>query len=187
MIYKSFYTKRVAFHSLKFYLQSLIMNSYYQKIFSYLVNINIFKLILVAIVLSLLNDLIIRLIVSDLTSPSEINDLKKEGLGFFAFIVLIIGPFIETIIFQTFTIFIVQNILKIFNIKYSVIPIVISGLLFGISHWYNLPYIILMSIRGVIYAWFFIIIQKRPENATLIIFIVHSLNNLVVFLDDNIL
>ena len=163
------------------------MNSYYQKIFNYFVNTHIFKLILFAIGLSLLNDLIIKLIIADLTSASEINDLKKEGLGFFIFITIILGPFIETILFQSLPIYCIQNILKIFLVKFSIIPVIISGLLFGISHCYNLPYMILMSFRGLIYAWFFIIVQKRPENATLVIYIVHSLNNLVILIDDIIL
>lgn len=163
------------------------MNSCYKWIKKYTLNIHILKLIVIAIGLSLINDFIFKLVLTSIANPSEINDLKDEGLGIFVFIIIIVGPFIETIIWQTLPINFVQYVLNRFTNKLALVPILISALLFGISHLYSFPYVILMSFRGMIYAWFFVIIQNRSENATLVVFVIHSLNNLILMISDIIL
>lgn len=109
------------------------------------------------------------------------------------FIGLIFGPIIETFIFQ-FAIYKIvfyfkKSIQKYFlktETQFSVLYILISCLLFAISHSYSLLYTLLMIIPGAILAYSFYFFKKNYMYPILYTFFIHLLHNSFVFIADKI-
>lgn len=109
-----------------------------------------------------------------------LNDISLFGV----FIVsIVLGPLVETFVFQ----FGVILLLKKVNLPNKII-IAISSLLFSISHNYNFIYILAVIIPGLIYAWYFIELEKRNRMlAFFFVFLLHASSNFYAFLVDDLL
>ena len=92
------------------------------------------------------------------------------------FIAIIIAPIIETLLFQ-FGVFKLMQLNKFTRDKY-VHYIIISSLLFGLEHWYNLRYIIFAFSAGLPLAYTYYLYHKNPIKAFRFTALVHSLHNL---------
>lgn len=91
-----------------------------------------------------------------------------------------IVPVFETLLFQTLIISVICRIIK--QAKYNFYPaILLSSMAFSLSHSYNLYYIIYTFIAGLILAFAYYIARYRKENATLLVFMIHSIFNLTSF------
>lgn len=122
-----------------------------------------------------------------------INYLLKIQLSFehqnysslFFLKAVLIGPLLETFIYQ-FAIIEISRYFKASNIQ----SILISGLLFGISHMISsdpIIYMVLGTIAGTFFGYVYIFYKKNPNaNAFLMVFLLHSFFNFFVFIINNI-
>lgn len=97
---------------------------------------------------------------------------------------VLIGPIVETFLFQYLIIEILYALKKI---KLEVI-IFVSALAFSLIHTYNFIYIIVTFISGLIYASYYLYLKKFKRKFPFIqVWALHTLYNLTVFLLDDIL
>lgn len=92
----------------------------------------------------------------------------------------ILGPFFETLIFQSLVKFILQKIKGLKNNK--IIIILISSILFGADHYYNIAYIFKAFISGIFYAYSYTLYKDKDQHPILVVTIIHSLHNSIVAL-----
>ncbi|MFA8299312.1 MAG: type II CAAX prenyl endopeptidase Rce1 family protein [Hyphomicrobiales bacterium] len=121
----------------------------------------------------------------NMSDVPEINEFKENGLVAFFFIAVLIVPVYETLIFQYIPIKATKFVLKNQKQQLQILSaIILSSLLFSLSHWYNITYIITTFLGGIILAYSFILSYKRKESPILNVFIIHSIYNAIVFAID---
>ncbi|WP_420878613.1 type II CAAX prenyl endopeptidase Rce1 family protein [Roseivirga pacifica] len=101
---------------------------------------------------------------------------------------VILAPILETIIFQFAIIETIQFTFERLN-RVRIVSILVSGLLFGLSHSYNLYYISIMIGIGIYFAWVYTFISdwKSKKTAFWSITFIHGLNNLTGFIVDDLI
>ncbi|WP_113651509.1 CPBP family intramembrane glutamic endopeptidase [Pedobacter namyangjuensis] len=126
----------------------------------------------------LLTTIVANYINPDLTSTTiDFDSLAEEFI-----IVVVVAPILETIIFQ----YIVIETLTRFKIM-PIICVFISGILFGMAHWYNLIYVVVLTIVGFIFAYYYLALRhQNPVNKLVLVTLLHALSNLIAFFDKNI-
>ena len=110
------------------------------------------------------------------------NPVVTESLVGNFILMVIIAPLIETLIYQF-------AIIEIgFRLKFHpLLSIIISALAFGLSHHYNIVYVLITTVSGFIYAYYYTAL--RPQNYTnrfVLVALLHSLFNLIAFLNNYI-
>lgn len=115
--------------------------------------------------------------------PTSILEYKENPFEFY-FLTLIFAPVLETLISQTLIIKFTQKVLKIYNKKWVLLPIFLSAICFALQHIYNLNYVCLTFLGGLVFAGCYVMTQYRVRKVspTLIVIIVHSLYNLTISL-----
>ena len=98
------------------------------------------------------------------------------------FLIVIYGPAIETAIFQSLVLYLSSKLFRKMGVTSSIYPILTSALAFGLSHCYNLSYMILTLMIGFWLATCYVIVQKRKEFPFVVIFVVHGAHNLFLYL-----
>jgi len=113
-----------------------------------------------------------------------IDYLLGESLLIIFFLTVVFSPIVETLIFQFIVIEVVLYVFNKFKWKNSIlISIGISGLAFGLSHSYNIYYIIVTFIIGVLYAFYYVVAKNiRSLNPFWTVTFLHTLSNLSVFI-----
>ena len=106
------------------------------------------------------------------------SDFQDDSLIKKIFLIVIFGPALETLIFQVGIISIIKKILP----KLPFIAIIISALFFGLSHFYSTIYIYYTFMVGLFLGTLYFIASKRGFNPFLVVFSVHALNNLILFI-----
>ncbi len=137
---------------------------------------------IVLLILVVLNLTLMSLLFPESTDGAE-NMMLFDGatpLDIF-FLAIIIAPLFETTIFQMVVIFISKSIFQAVKLQHYIYPVIISAFLFGIVHFFDLKYFIIATLSGFIYAFAYIIVQKRKENAFFIIALLHALYNLIPY------
>ncbi|MGK9119087.1 CPBP family intramembrane glutamic endopeptidase [Olivibacter jilunii] len=111
------------------------------------------------------------------------NPIEKESIYVIFIISVIVAPVIETFIFQ----------LAVIEIGYEFklrgrLPVLLSAILFGISHYYNWVYAMVMIFIGFIFAYSYVFIRNQYDiaKATLFVVSLHAASNLVSFLNNNV-
>jgi hypothetical protein len=94
------------------------------------------------------------------------------------FLLVIFGPILETLLFQVGIISLLKRILP----KLPVVSVIISALLFGLSHFYSDVYIYYTFIVGLFLATLYFIASKKEVNPFVVVFSVHAINNLLLFI-----
>lgn len=96
---------------------------------------------------------------------------------------VIIGPLLETLIFQALIIYVVCRIIKRprYNLYASVL---ISAIAFGLNHCYNPYYVLYTFLIGIILAFVYYISRYRRMSPTLTVFIIHALLNFIAFIPE---
>lgn len=89
----------------------------------------------------------------------------------------VVAPFIEAFIFQYLTIRITRGIFKASNLT----AIIVSSLIFGLSHFYNLSYMIYAFLIGVVLSSAFIARDHKGGRSFLMVIILHASRNVVSF------
>ena len=98
------------------------------------------------------------------------------------FLVVIFAPIIETILFQYLPI---NQVFISYNGKNKkLVAVLISALCFGVIHLYSLYYFFVMSIGGLLLAYYFCSFKQKTNSISAIFYIalIHSLSNFYIFL-----
>lgn len=116
----------------------------------------------------------------DIVLDSDPNvSLLKGPLYITILDAMIIGPIIETLVFQKFLYFIATLFNWFRNDKCRII--ILGTLTFGLIHFFTLMYIITTMITGFFFMYLYVI--KRHKNAYWSVVILHSMiNGLAIFL-----
>lgn len=113
---------------------------------------------------------------SDSNQNDFFIDLMKNDPITYILVLVIIAPFLETLIFQAL---VIEIVLKV-NKKAVKWAIVLSALVFGLAHSYNIFYVFATFIIGLFYAWLYVFFKlHRKENAFLFVSLIHLTNNLI--------
>lgn len=107
----------------------------------------------------------------------------EEKTVSFLFSIIIIAPIIETLVFQVLIKYLI-DLTSLRSIQNNIIYYsIISGILFGLTHWYSVVHIIKAIIIGMIFMLFYLKTLKSKKLTTAIIFIstTHALWNLFVW------
>lgn len=149
----------------------------------FLLRINIITFIAIALfVIIVVNVALINLPFLENVNVAETMDLFESATPFeVLFLAIIIGPLFETAIFQMVVIFISKSIFNTVKLRHYIYPVIASALTFGIVHFYSLQYFIIGSLSGLVYAFAYILLQKRRENAFFVIALIHSIYNLIPY------
>jgi membrane protease YdiL (CAAX protease family) len=129
----------------------------------------------------------------NIVSSYLIHELIGESLGkqntnaitndfnSFIFIVLIV-PVFETLIFQWLIIYQTYESYRRENKRQ--LAILISSILFGLSHSYSVYYILVTTTAGVLLATSFCYFREKTNwlSGIIYVIIIHSLSNLLVFI-----
>ena len=116
-----------------------------------------------------------------MVTPKIFTESMETGpISFFIFIVFFV-PALETWLFQSLLIRAARNVLIKIHFNRFVIPIIFSGFIFGINHFYNFHYMISQIFTGAVFALIYRVFMLRKESSFWIVTIIHSINNLVVF------
>lgn len=110
------------------------------------------------------------------------NELLKGKSAFeMFFLSVLIGPFLETLFYQTLFFRILNNdFLK----KNKIRIILLSAFVFGISHFFSFFYMLYAFCGGLLLSWFYYIVLKNSndhQKATFLTFLFHSIRNFIVF------
>ncbi|MCB2361671.1 type II CAAX prenyl endopeptidase Rce1 family protein [Clostridium estertheticum] len=147
----------------------------------FLKNLSTLKFIITIAFCTFLVSLAFGCLVSILNAPISDTDVAISNSSLIeAFIVaVIIAPLIETLIFQYAIIKYLRklNILKNRNL----IIILISAILFGLAHTYNLQYVIHTFFIGILLAYSFVVYEKKESSPFWTVCAIHSLRNLTIF------
>lgn len=113
----------------------------------------------------------------DLTDTS----LHFSGLLEEFYIAVIVAPILETLIFQYI---IIESLL---NSKIApIMCVAISALSFGLAHWYNLAYVLVLTGVGFIFGYYYLALRQQFFlNRLIFVVLLHSLSNLLTFLIKN--
>ncbi len=102
-------------------------------------------------------------------------------------VTVVIAPLIETVIYQFAIIVIVFHFFgtRIYSI---ILAILLSSIIFGLSHYYNPTYAIVATFVGLSFAVFYVLAKFRKDiSAVFLIFFTHSLLNFTAFIINDIL
>ncbi len=159
-----------------------LRHEYLDYLFESLLSINVWKLMGGSLVFFYLNSMFWTVLAQILQSESLFSGTEKLEGGnpyFFVFV----APLLETIIFQ----YLLLNIfLKYFK---PWIAIVLSGLIFGFMHQYNVYYMMAAFLPGVFFAAIVYAKGYLGNNklfAVLLAYVIHSLNNGFAFILKNL-
>lgn len=93
---------------------------------------------------------------------------------------LTIAPFVETLIFQALVIYLISKFLT----KNLIVQVLISAVLFGVTHYYSPRYILFATLTGVVFATGYVLYLRRRswEAAAWAIILVHALRNSIALI-----
>nr|WP_244525460.1 CPBP family glutamic-type intramembrane protease [Bacillus sp. 166amftsu] len=117
--------------------------------------------------------------------PSQANPSINESIIEHIFLVLIIAPFLETILFQKILFFILQ--ITPYISERNILIILISSIIFGLNHQFDITYIIAATLMGLVFNYSYFIYQQKNYNdsqsmsAFWIVFWIHELHNAIAF------
>lgn len=167
------------------------MIKFLQKLDFQLKDSSYLKFIIISYLIVLFCYLLPSLLMEHLFSLHPIDPLSKITNQFDVFVSsVIIGPIIETLIFQIllikgFYIFLYIFLVdKITENKIMIYAIILSSLVFGGMHYYSNMYILMMFILGLFFGMIYYYSKRKKIYPFLPIAIIHSLYNLTVILFD---
>ncbi|MGY6520480.1 MAG: CPBP family intramembrane glutamic endopeptidase [Mongoliitalea sp.] len=128
------------------------------------------------------SSLLVNWLVDD--SVFDIDFLQDMSTMELFLVVVLGGPLLETFLFQYLIIelvFWIESILK--KQIPLLIPILLSGIPFGLTHDYNIYYLVVATISGFLFAFFYIMAKyTKGLNPFWTVFAVHAASNFVSFI-----
>lgn len=115
----------------------------------------------------------------------NIDFFNDKSLLYIFIFTVIVGPIIETLIFQFGIIELILLLKK--NKFFEILAILISSIIFGLTHNYNVYYIIFGVFIGIIFGIIYIVAKRRKDmNAFTIVLIAHAFTNLIAFFHNDV-
>lgn len=108
----------------------------------------------------------------DVSVSQPVVDSSLQSL----LLAVIIGPLLETALFQYGIIVSLTN-----TVKSKALAIIISAIAFGLTHLYSEQYIVATFFSGLLFALLFLVFQEKNRRGFLYVLIIHSAFNLFVF------
>jgi membrane protease YdiL (CAAX protease family) len=124
----------------------------------------------------LLSEFLLRVIYDILLELPEVKlsqqKIKEGSLSTSKILfIIILGPFLETLFFQTFFIGFIKKFIKV---KYALL---LSAVLFSIAHTYSIMYLIKMFFIGILLSSAYLVFEFKKVSATYYTFLIHSIRN----------
>ena len=107
----------------------------------------------------------------------DVNPFQDKDRKFLFIMVVIIAPPFETLCFQL----IPYYALKALKMRSTLLRLVIPSMIFGMLHHYNMLYVLVAFIMGLILNFFFLYCVAYRKNAYVWVVILHSLYNFYTF------
>ena len=148
------------------------------------IKINKFFFIFCVIIITLLTTFLLSYISSFFNvSPSHSEIINNYSALKFLILLVFVAPLLETLFLQAA---IIEFFLYHLNVKNLIIPIFISGLIFGSLHYlntFNFIYMLAATIIGILFASIYINAKRRGDiNPLIITFVCHFTSNFFAFL-----
>lgn len=157
---------------------------YLLKTHNYLKNLSTFKFIIAIVILMRVSLLFFRpityILLSFAKNPEAGPSIYSSFNIFEAIDTCILAPFWETLKYQAFIIYVLQEIKIIKN--NNIVIILISAILFGSMHYYNVAYIFTASIAGIFLAYSYVVYKDKDQHPIWVVTIIHALNNSIATL-----
>ena len=96
----------------------------------------------------------------------------------YLFVAIILGPILETFVFQ-YVIFKILSLIKLER-NWNLLFLIISASLFGLSHCYSLVYVLYATITGVVLAFIYYFYRLHTKKAFWTTALIHALVNLTI-------
>lgn len=157
------------------------MNRIFKKIDNYLKELSTIKFIIIMVLLTFL--IIVPFLPLFYLYENHIGekggpiDLETGTLLYKVMVGSILAPIIETLIFQ-YVVIEILNAVKILKEK-NIAIVIISAVLFGISHSYSYLYIFYAFIIGLLLAYSYLVYKKKKFSAFWVVFWIHCIRNTI--------
>lgn len=106
-----------------------------------------------------------------------VEKISEDGALMLFLFGVFVGPLVETLIFQALPYLFLRKLFK-HKIKLY-LYLIISSILFGLTHNYNLIYCLTAIWVGLLLSFFYYVAKLRKENAVLYVFTIHGCNNFI--------
>ena len=149
------------------------LNDLYIYTIQTLSKISLTKLIFLTVIIEFTLSLIFAFLLFPNHSAGPQFETKLEEF----FLVVIIAPFIETLIFQ-------YTIISFFLNKWPravLFTIVFSAIIFGLSHFYSQVYILKTFISGLLFGTLYIVVNAKNSSPIIAVTLAHSIYNFIGF------
>jgi membrane protease YdiL (CAAX protease family) len=113
--------------------------------------------------------------------PESANYWETDIIVVDLVIAVIAAPLIETLLFQPLIIEVICKIIKRPR-RNIYIAVFASALAFALNHTYSVSYVIYTFTGGIIYSLAYYLGRYRKESAIILVFLLHSLDNLLASL-----
>lgn len=134
----------------------------------------IFLGIIVTLVVNILSTALIHSLFGD--TLRGVNDSNRENLS--EFVIIFVGPLIETIAFQ----WMIIRLILLFKFRFiQATAIIISAFAFGLSHYYSIHYMLVTFLIGICLAYFFIVAYTKFRMGFSVALLIHVTMNAFVY------
>ena len=145
-------------------------------------NVNTLQLIILTVLLNLIFSLLTTYFTQLLGLRITANFPPFESVKEELFAVVILAPFVETLIFQYFLVNLGISLTRFLFKRESIfLAILLPAVGFGLSHTYSYIYMACTFVSGLIFNTFYIIVKYRKQDAYSCTTMVHGLYNLFIF------
>ncbi len=127
--------------------------------------------------------LILGAITTFLPEPDMLGSPAVESIVLELLIAVVVAPLIETLLFQSLVIEIICKLIKRPR-KNIWISVIASSLAFSMNHTYSISYMVITFFAGLILAIAYYLGRYRKEGPIVLVFVIHSLYNLITSLYD---
>jgi len=128
-----------------------------------------------------LPSLLLGAITTFLPEPESAGYWETDIIVVDLVIAVIAAPLIETLLFQSLIIEIICRIIKRPR-NNILLAVLVSSLAFALNHTYSIIYVVFTFFVGIIYAFAYYLGRYRKESAIILVFLLHSLDNLLASL-----
>ncbi len=150
------------------------------KLFSFFIRLNFAFFILIFLGISYVTHLFTFIFPESWSENPVINDMSESSMPFLTIIGI---PWIETVLFQSLIIGGICAFVK--RPRYNFyLSIGLSAVLFGLSHSFNIYYMIWTTSVGIIIGFAYYIARYKTNWPFLPVFIIHALWNSIGFIGD---
>jgi len=159
------------------------INQAHRKLDHYLNSKSYINLFLIFFIIKFIFLTVTSIIATRIDPSFTSNPIDNENIIYIFAMLVIIAPVLETFIFQ---LAIIEIGLE-FKLRRRLL-VLISSILFALSHHYNWVYVGIMFFIGFIFAYSYMIVRNKYDmtKATLFVISLHAMSNLIAFLNNNV-